>query len=95
MIGIGKWGVWYWADRDNCVVMDNVQYKIDIRYDNKEKSCSLTVKCGNNDPCDLTLSGFEWIGKEYTQIIRQKEFEPKEIKLKVIETINEIDMLKK
>lgn len=95
-IGIGNWGVWYWCDRwNNCVVMDNIQYKIDIQYDNKEKSCSLTVKCGNNDPCDLTLPGFEWIEKEYTQIIRQTEFDPKEIKLKVIETINEIDMLKK
>lgn len=98
-IGIGNWGVWYWCDRwnrwNNCVVMDNIQYKIDIRYDNKEKSCSLTVKCGNNDPCDLTLPGFEWIEKEYTQIIRQTEFDPKEIKQKVIETINEIDMQKK
>ena len=46
-IGIGSWGVWYWCDRwNNCVVMDNIQYKIDIQYDNKEKSCSLTVKCG-------------------------------------------------
>ncbi len=96
MIGIGEWGVWYWADKlYNCVVMDNVQYKIDIRYDNKEKSCSLTVKCSNNEPCDLTLQGFEWIEKEYTQIIRQTEFDPKAIKQKVIETINEIDMQKK
>lgn len=96
LTGIGDWGVWYWCDRwDNCVVMDNTQYKIDIQYDNKEKSCSLTVKCGNNDPCDLTLPGFEWIEKEYTQIIRQTEFDPKEIKQKVIETINEIDMQKK
>ena len=94
-IGIGNWGVWYWDRWNNCVVMDNIQYKIDIRYDNKEKSCSLTVKCGNNDPCDLTLPGFEWIEKEYTQIIRQTEFDPKEIKQKVIETINEIDMQKK
>ena len=61
LIGIGEWGVWYWADKGyNCVVMDNVQYKIDIRYDNKEKSCSLTVKCSNNDPCDLILPGFDW-----------------------------------
>ncbi|MBO8477720.1 MAG: DUF262 domain-containing protein [Bacteroidetes bacterium] len=96
LIGIGEWGVWYWADKlYNCVVMDNVQYKIDIRYDNKEKSCSLTVKCSNNEPCDLTLQGFEWIEKEYTQIIRQTEFDPKAIKQKVIETINEIDMQKK
>lgn len=95
-IGIGNWGVWYRCDRsNNCVVMDNIQYKIDIQYDNKEKSCSLTVKCGNNDPCDLTLPGFEWIGKEYTQIIRQTEFDPKKIKQKVIETINEIDSIKK
>ena len=75
--------------------MDNVQYKIDIRYDNKEKSCSLTVKCSNNEPCDLTLQGFEWREKEYTKVIRQTEFNPKEIKRKVIETINEIDMQKK
>lgn len=96
LIGIGEWGVWYWADKwYNCVVMDNVQYKIDIRYDNKEKSCSLTVKCSNNEPCDLTLPGFEWIGKEYTQIIRQTEFDPKKIKQKVIETIIEIDSIKK
>ena len=96
LIGIGEWGVWYWAYKwYNCVVMDNVQYKIDIRYDNKEKSCSLTVKCSNNEPCDLTLQGFEWIEKEYTQIIRQTEFDPKAIKQKVIETINEIDMQKK
>ena len=95
-IGIGNWGVWYWCDRwNNCVVMDNIQYKIDIQYDNKEKSCSLTVKCGNNDPCDLTLPGFEWIGKEYTQIIRQTEFDLTDIKLKVMETISEIDMRKK
>ena len=96
LIGIGEWGVWYWADKGyNCVVMDNVQYKIDIRYDNKEKSCSLTVKCGNNDPCNLTLSGFDWREKEYTKVIRQTEFDPKEIKQKVIETINEIDIRKK
>lgn len=96
LIGIGEWGVWYWADKwYNCVVMDNVQYKIDIRYDNKEKSCSLTVKCSNNEPCDLTLQGFEWREKEYTKVIRQTEFNPKEIKRKVIETINEIDMQKK
>ena len=94
MIGIGKWGVWYWADRDNCVVMDNVQYKIDIQYDNKEKSCSLTVKCSNNDPCDLTIPGFDWKGEKYTKVIRQTEFDPKEIKQKVIETINEIDSIK-
>lgn len=96
LIGIGEWGVWYWAHKwYNCVVMDNVQYKIDIRYDNKEKSCSLTVKCSNNEPCDLTLQGFEWREKEYTKVIRQTEFNPKEIKRKVIETINEIDMQKK
>ena len=95
LIGIGKWGVWYWADRDNCVVMDNVQYKIDIQYDNKEKSCSLTVKCSNNDPCDLTIPGFDWKGEKYTKVIRQTEFDPKEIKQKVIETINEIDSIKK
>ena len=95
-IGIGSWGVWYWCDRwNNCVVMDNIQYKIDIQYDNKEKSCSLTVKCGNNDPCDLTLPGFEWIGKEYTQIIRQTEFNSKEIKQRVLGVINEIDCIKK
>lgn len=96
LIGIGEWGVWYWAHKwYNCVVMDNVQYKIDIRYDNKEKSCSLTVKCSNNEPCDLTLQGFEWREKEYTKVIRQTEFNPKEIKRKVIETINEIDSIKK
>ena len=96
LIGIGEWGVWYWADKwYNCVVMDNVQYKIDIRYDNKEKSCSLTVKCGNNDPCDLTIPGFDWREKEYTKVIRQTEFDPKEIRQKVIEIITEIDSIKK
>ena len=96
LIGIGKWGVWYWADkRDNCVVMDNTQYKIDIQYDNKEKSCSLTVKCSNNDPCDLTIPGFDWREKEYTKVIRQTEFDPKEIRQKVIEIITEIDSIKK
>lgn len=96
LIGIGEWGVWYWADKGyNCVVMDNVQYKIDIRYDNKEKSCSLTVKCSNNDPCDLILPGFDWREKEYTKVIRQTEFEPKGIKQKVIEIITEIDSIKK
>lgn len=39
--------------------------------------------------------GFEGIGKEYTLIIRQTEFDLKEIKLKVMETISEIDMRKK
>lgn len=96
LIGIGEWGVWYWADKGyNCVVMDNVQYKIDIRYDNKEKSCSLTVKCSNNDPCDLILPGFDWREKEYTKVIRQTEFDPKGIKQKVIEIITEIDSIKK
>ena len=95
-IGIGNWGVWYWCDKwNNCVVMDNAQYKIDIRYDNKEKTCSLSVKGGNNESCDLTLSGFEWIGKEYTQIIRQTEFNSKEIKQRVLGVINEIDCIKK
>lgn len=96
LIGIGEWGVWYWADKGyNCVVMDNVQYKIDIRYDNKEKSCSLTVKCSNNDPCDLILPGFDWREKEYTKVIRQTEFDPKGIKQKVFEIITEIDSIKK
>lgn len=95
-IGIGNWGVWYWCDKwNNCVVMDNEQYKIDIRYNNKVKVCSLYVKGGNNEPCDLTLSGFEWIGKEYTQIIRQTEFNSKEIKQRVLGVINEIDCIKK
>lgn len=95
-IGIGNWGVWYWCDKwNNCVVMDNAQYKIDIRYDNKEKTCSLSVKGGNNESYDLTLSGFEWIGKEYTQIIRQTEFNSKEIKQRVLGVINEIDCIKK
>ena len=78
MIGIGKWGVWYWADKwNNCVVVDNEQYKIDIRYDNKNRSCSLTVKCSNNDLCDLTLPGFDWRGTEYAKVIRQTEFDLK------------------
>lgn len=94
-IGVGNWGVWYWCDRwNNCVVMDNLQYKIDIRYDNKEKTCSLSVKGSNNEACDLTLPGFEWIEKEYTQIIRQTEFDAKEIKQRVLEIIKEIDCIK-
>ena len=93
-IGIGTWGVWFWVSRwDNCIVIDNEKYKIDIRYDNKNKTCNLQLKCSNNDPVDISVSGFSHENDIYEYDIEQADFNPKEIKSKVIEIIKEIDVL--
>lgn len=94
-IGVGNWGVWFWATRwDNCIVVDNEEYKIDIRYDNKNKICNLQLKCSDNSPCDISVSDFNYEDERYQQDIRQIDFNPEEIRLKVIEVINEIERIK-
>ena len=65
-VGIGNWGVWFWSSRwDNCIVIDNEVYKIDIRYNNKYKTCNLQLKRSNNDPCDISVSGFNYKNEIY------------------------------
>lgn len=93
-VGIGNWGIWFWANRwDNCIVIDNEVYKIDIRYDNKCKTCNLQLKRSNNGPCDISVSGFNCKNEIYQQDIKQNEFNAKEIKAKIIEIINEIEKM--